>query len=97
MADSERKDPVTLRPVFPEGMPLIYANQTGVVHSRGEFVLLFFQTPPALEVPQEGYVKAYCVAQIVLSPENMRRFVQAAVENLKQYPPEEPAKKEQTE
>ena len=74
-----------------EYIELIYANQIYVSHAGGsEFNIIFGQLSPPLtvgrsesELPDRLEIKP--VAHIVTSPEGMKAFVRALVENLENY------------
>ena len=54
--------------VVQEGMPLTYADHTGVTGTEAEVVFSFFQVGhPIGLVKSGGTIKAYCVARMVLT------------------------------
>jgi hypothetical protein len=75
----------------PEGLPLRYATNIVVQHTREEFVLSFFEIAPPLVVgPDEdrqrqlenlGQVRADCIARLVVSPTRYKEFLGVMNEN----------------
>ncbi len=77
---------VGLELVVPEGMPIIFANQTSVINTQNEFILCFFQAhPPLAGVPESGKIKAHCIAQIAIAPGHMGEFVDQVVRSFQGY------------
>ncbi len=72
-----------------------YANNVVIQHSRGEFVLSFFEIlPPMLvgspneiqsQLSQMRTAHAECVARIVMTPENAANFCRALEQNLSNF------------
>ncbi|MCI0486233.1 MAG: DUF3467 domain-containing protein [Blastocatellia bacterium] len=76
--------------VIPPGFGLVFANNVFIQHSQDEFIISFFQTdPPAIidqkELEQVKSINAYCVARIVLTPNEAFKFFNALGRNLQKY------------
>ena len=72
-----------------ENLPALYANQLFISHGgENEFYLIIGHLSPPIgssvsDYPDELEIKP--IAQLVLSPETMRTFVNAMGENLRKY------------
>mgnify|MGYP001241442095 CR=1 FL=1 len=87
--------------VIPPDLPLLYSDHMVIKHQDGMFLLYFFQnrTPLAL-TPEElnaiDHVDSYCVAQILVTPEQMQKNITAMAANFAKFFERRTAKTEET-
>lgn len=81
---------VSLRRVIPEDLPLIYSDGMVVKNQDGLFNLYFFQnrwpiaiTPEELEAVET--IEARCIAHLVMTPDQMKKSIDALVENFGKF------------
>lgn len=89
--------PIPLRFETPPDLASRYATNFVVQHTGNEFVLSFYEVfPPLLlgspednlqQLNQLEYVKATCVARIILSPAGIREFAQVLTTSLSALEP----------
>lgn len=75
---------------LPDDLLTHYSDGLTVVHTENEFVISFLQTQFPLaatkeELQQVEVLKRKCVAQVIVSPQQMEKVVEALQENLKKF------------
>lgn len=87
---SEKSKEVPIKRILPEGLPLLFSDAFMVQQKDGMFVLSFLQirnplaiTPEEIEAIES--VEAHCVAQILLTPMEMRKNIEVMKENFQQF------------
>ena len=81
---------VPIKRILPDDLPLLYSDGMLVQHKDGMFTLCFLLTRQPLAVTPEDVeeikeVKAFCVAQILLTPEQMEKIISAMQENFQKF------------
>jgi hypothetical protein len=79
----------------PEDLACQYATNLVVQHTAHEFMISFFRLAPPLivgtteeqkaQLEQIGYVRADCVARLIIAPGRMPEFLQVLQANLEAY------------
>lgn len=86
----EKTKQVPIIRVLPDNMPLIYSDGLLIGNNEGVFILSFLQTRfPLAVTPEEveaiQQVDSYCVARILLTPEQMERSIKAMTDNFQKF------------
>jgi hypothetical protein len=75
---------------LPDDLLTHYSDGLIVVHTENEFAISFLQTQFPLaatkeELQEVEVLKRKCVAQVIVSPQQMEKVVEALQENLKKF------------
>lgn len=86
----ESKREVPIKRVLPPDLPMIYSDGMVIQHKDGMFILYFLQSRYPLAVtPNElesiEFIESHCVAQIVLTPQQMERNIRAMGMNFEKF------------
>jgi len=92
MAEQEREVKLALHWLDSSSLPTLYASQVYVSHAGGEFYVIFGEVQQPIwvnltraEIEEKGRVAVRPVAKLVLTYENMKRFVEVVAANLATY------------
>ena len=77
--------------IIPEDLPLTFSDGMVVKQQSGLFYLYFFQSRPPLTLTKEDLadikqVDSICVAQILITPEQMEQNIKALISNFEKLP-----------
>jgi hypothetical protein len=80
---------------LPDDLVSRYATNLVVQHTDQEFIISFFEATPPITLGQpeevkarleeQGYVRATCVARVIVSVGRMAEFINVLEDNLKRY------------
>lgn len=78
---------VPINHLIPDDLPLLFSDQLVVKNQDGLIVLYFFQTRPPIAVTTEQVaaieqIDAKCIAQIIVTPQQMEKNIAAMSINL---------------
>ncbi|MYB75914.1 MAG: DUF3467 domain-containing protein [Chloroflexi bacterium] len=84
---------VPIRWENPDDIPLAYAGQILVRHTKNDFMIRFYQVvdPPGTSdeqpdiIASQGYMSARCVASIAVSAGTMAEFMEVLQDNYQKY------------